>query len=232
MFGKDFGHSLKSVREMARAMKKKRVSKKGARAYDLKQDRRVSKIWNKLKPEVKFVETRVALTAFVATGAVSGSPMNALAAGANEGQRVGNKVKDVSFKFRLHVNNTAAAQNQCRFIIFRWNDDVAPNVASVLTAPSATTDYLSAINPNNLGSGQVRILYDQTFTFGRDYSAGVTSASDNVSRTVVRTLKIRGSQQYDANAAADIIKGGLWYCAIGAASCGYALTGIYRYTDA
>lgn len=211
-----------------------RKRKQGKKNVDQVQNKRIRKIEKRLKPEKKFVEARVTSTNFVAAGAiVQAAPLNALAAGAGQGARIGNQVTDEFIRIRLFALNANVAAAVCRFVLFKWMDETAPSVAQVLTGPGGTTDFLSPININSLRSGQLKVLKDVSFDLGRDIQPGppLVSASDNIDRQLQWAIKLNGKQTYDNSTAADFISGQVWLLAIGSATATYQLTSQYQYTD-
>lgn len=197
---------------------------------DAQQDREIRRLKRRCSPEKKFFTQQVVQGGTLA-GAVQA--INAMPQGAGNALRLGLKCKDVSLWFKYMVQNAGSgAQQLCRVILFKWFEAQAPTIGDIIlnTSGGANPDVHSA---NNLATASKhKIIYDRMFVFGRDV-AGVVTASDQVIYTATVRKRLRGTQQYSDNAAADD-ESGVVYLAYISSNALVNLIGTvqYQYTDA
>lgn len=157
-----------------------------------------------------------------------------IAQGDANGQRDGLVINNKSIELRYKVNNVGASQAVARVILFKWYSDSAqaPTVGQILQDDNGVGDPDITSVYNLVYKDKYKILHDRIHVFGRDFSAGTTTASDNINHVVHKTIRLKGTMMYKDDLATSYERGALMLLLIGdSANVQYIWNSLYKYTD-
>jgi hypothetical protein len=116
--------------------------------------------------ERKFILTATGTTVTPASITNSGTMYNleSVAQGSGNQARIGNnaRVREIVYNANLYADSTDVI-NVFRVVLFRWNDNTAAVAGDIFTSSNYSTSYY---NIDNIKTGKLQILYDQSFPTG------------------------------------------------------------------
>lgn len=155
-------------------MPRKYLRRKPKRQY--KKKRSITSVVNKIlakKAETKYFNYVEGITTDY-NGAVR--RITNIAQGLADYNRVGDQLTMSSITLRIALTNESDVYNNCRLIIFRWNDDdstAAPVPGTLLTDVGYTSAPISPWVFDNMRSGKFKVLYDKLFDVNAELSTAV-----------------------------------------------------------